>query len=158
ERWLAAGGLLVGASATVRSVAVPLVIVVVAWAALAVRAELARRARAAVAVGLPAVVVICAYAGVADTVGEAAGYTDLGGFELYGRVAQFADCTKFKPPGRTWLLCQPTPPADRLRTNEDLFGPDARGQNKEEFNLNLPRDSALLGRFAQRAVVHAPGA
>ena len=41
-----------------------------------------------------------AYVGLASIAGESAGYTDLGGFEFYGRVAQFADCSKFKPPGR----------------------------------------------------------
>lgn len=157
ERWLALGGLLVGASATVRSVAVPLVITVASWAAVALRAEVAGRIRAAVAVGLPAVVLICAYMAVANIAGGTPGYRDFAGFQLYGRVAQFADCTKFKPPGRTRLLCQTTPPEDRLGPNDELFGHASPVRNKA-FNLQLPRDSALLGSFAQRAILHQPGA
>src|SRR2546430_6053223 len=37
----------------------------------------------------------------ANITGQTDGYSDLEGFQLYGRVAQFADCKKFKPPGRT---------------------------------------------------------
>src|SRR5436305_13919730 len=156
-RWLALGGLLVGASATVRTAAGPLVIVVAIWAAWAVHGELRRRARAAVAVGLPAVALILAYVAFANITGQTDGYSDLEGFQLYGRVAQFADCKKFKPPGRTRLLCQTTRPAHRPGPTSPLFASYAP-LNQKAFNLQLPRDSALLGRFGQQAILHQPGA
>ena len=125
--------------------------------ALAVRAELRRRARAAVAVGLPAVALILAYVAFANITGQTDGYSDLEGFQLYGRVAQFADCKKFKPPGRTRLLCQTTRPPQRPGPTSQLFASDAP-LNQKAFNLQLPRDSALLGRFGQQAILHQPGA
>src|SRR5205823_12485616 len=141
---------------TVRTAAGPLVVVVALWAALAVRAELRRRARAAVAVALPAVALIGAYIGIANIAGRTDGYSDVEGFQLYGRVAQFADCKKFKPPGRTRLLCQTTPPAQRAGPTFQLFSSDLP-LNQKAFNLHLPRDSALLGRFGQQAILHQPG-
>ena len=95
--------------------------------------------------------------GIANIAGRTDGYSDVEGFQLYGRVAQFADCKKFKPPGRTRLLCQTTPPAQRAGPTFQLFSSDLP-LNQKAFNLHLPRDSALLGRFGQQAILHQPGA
>src|SRR5439155_7314053 len=46
----------------------------------------------------------------------------------YGRVAPFADCTKFTPPAGTEGLCDPTPPDQRLgRFPEQGPGPGPGG-------------------------------
>jgi hypothetical protein len=156
-RWLAIGGAALGYAGTVRPVALLLLVVAAVWVVLALRVELVRCARAAAAVVLPAAIVIGAYAGIVALDNGHNGFGQFGGFQLYGRVAQFADCTKFKPPGRTRLLCRKTPSAQRPGPNAQLFASDAP-LRQPEFNLQLPRDSAVLGRFAQQAILHQPGA
>jgi hypothetical protein len=156
-RWLAVGGVAFGSAAVVRPVAVVLLVVAAVWVVLALRAGLARCARAAAAVVLPAAILIGAYSGIAGLDSGTAGLGELGGLQLYGRVAQFADCKKFKPPGRTRLLCQTTPSGRRPGPTAQLFASDAPVLQKP-FGLQLPRDSALLGRFAQQAILHQAGA
>jgi hypothetical protein len=106
---------------------------------------------------LPAALLIGAYSGIAALDDGTTGFGELAGVQLYGRVAQFADCTKFKPPGRTRLLCQTTPSARRLGPNGQLFASDAP-LLQHPFDVDLRRDSTLLGRFAQQAILHQPGA
>src|SRR5438874_2082842 len=83
-----------------------------------------------------ALALIFAYIAIANIAGRTDGYSDLEGFQLYGRVAQFADCKKFKPPGRTRLLCQTTPPAQRAGPTSQLFASNLP-LNQTAFNLQL---------------------
>lgn len=156
-RWLAVGGVALAYAGVVRPVGMLLLVVAAVWVALALRAGLARCARAIAAVVLPAAVLVGAYVGVAALDQGTSGLGELAGVQLYGRVAQFADCTKFKPPGRTRLLCQTTPSARRSGPNGQLFASDAP-LLQPSFHADLLRDSALLGRFAQQAILHQPGA
>jgi dolichyl-phosphate-mannose-protein mannosyltransferase len=156
-RWLAVGGVALGYAGVVRPVGMLLLVVAAVWVALALRVELARCARAAAAVVLPAAILVGVYVGIAALDQGTSGLGELAGFQLYGRVAQFADCTKFKPPGRTRLLCQTTPSARRPGPNGQLFASDAP-LLQQPFNVDSRRDSALLGRFAQQAILHQPGA
>ena len=79
---------------------------------------------------------------------------DFGGWNLYGRVAPFADCSKFDPPDDLKPLCETTAPVDRpgpyyYTLIEDapalkLFGgldPDANGE---------------LSSYARDVIVHQP--
>ena len=52
------------------------------------------------------------------------GLTTNGSWALYGRVAPWADCTKFRPPPGTRTLCEVTPPSRRgyRSTAEYIFG------------------------------------
>ncbi len=45
--------------------------------------------------------------------GRYAGLTDFAGWNLYSRVAPFADCSRFDPPEGTEVLCEDVPPAER---------------------------------------------
>jgi hypothetical protein len=156
-RWLAVAGVALGFAGLVRPVAVLLLVVAAVWVVLALRVELTRCARAAAAVVLPAAILIGVYAGIVSLDNGHTGLGQFGGFQLYGRVAQFADCTKFKPPGRTRLLCRTTPSAQRPGPTAQLFASDAP-LLQAPFKLQLPRDSAVLGRFGQQAILHQPGA
>jgi membrane protein implicated in regulation of membrane protease activity len=155
-RWLVAAGLLLGGAALVRQLSLALLPIAAVWIAVVVRGGGARRAWSALTVLSSALVLLGLYVGIASLAHGYTGLNDDGGFELYGRVAEFADCTKFKPPGRTRVLCQTIPPARRSGATKYLFG---TGMPLERlFHVQLPRDSPLLGQFAIAAIEHQPGA
>jgi hypothetical protein len=49
------------------------------------------------------------------------GLTTNGNWNLYGRVAPWADCTKFTPPPGTEQLCESPPPAQRVIHSADWY-------------------------------------
>jgi hypothetical protein len=153
--WLLAGGAFLGLAALVRQDTIPLIVVAGLWAALAKPGSLLARAFNVAAVWGPAGVAIGGYFAVVLASGGQPGIAQQTGYQLYGRVAQFADCSRFKPPGRTRLLCETTPPARRPGPTAYLFSPAAPLQAR--FHAILPQDSALLGRFARAAIIHQPG-
>ena len=93
------------------------------------------------------------------------GLTTNGNWNLYGRVAPFADCTRFTPPPGTEGLCDPRPPSDREGLNAEwyiynpespaqkLFGPPFQVSSDPEANSKLRRFSiaAIEGQPADYA-------
>ncbi len=153
RRWLIAAGLILAGSALARQISIPLLLVAGAWVAFAVRGRVARRTLAAAAILGPGLVMLGLYVGVAHL---EHGFTGLGGrsgWQLYGRVAQFANCADFHPPGRTRLLCQSTPPAKRPGLVAQLYDPSLP---LGRFDYQ-GKDDGLLRRFALDAIVNQPG-
>jgi hypothetical protein len=96
------------------------------------------------------------------------GLTTNGNWNLYGRVAPWADCTKFTPPPGTRRLCEaaplsrrgyPWPDSKRLRSTEyyvyaespayRLFGP-------AYYVSKYPHAMALLQKWSEAAIVGQP--
>lgn len=154
EGWLIACGVALAAATTVREVSAPLVIVAAFWAAVVLHQGVVRRLRAGLVVIGSAMVAILIYAGIAHLGNGNTGLVKLRGFQLYGRVAQFADCTKFTPPAGTRVLCQQIPPAERPGPQYYLYADSSplRRHVKRRFS------DALLGTFARRAILHQPRA
>lgn len=152
--WLAAAGAALAAAVLIRQAALALPVVGVGWAAIVLQRGAPGRIRAAVAVALPAVALLVVYVAVAHLAGGTSGLNSQSGFQLYGRVAQFADCSRFTPPGRTRLLCQTIPPSQRPGPTDYLFGPGE--PLRAVFHVRLPQDSGLLGQFAKQAILHQP--
>jgi hypothetical protein len=79
---------------------------------------------------------------------------DRQGYFLYGRVATFADCTKFMPTPVEQVLCDPRPPSERPSANAYIWG---RGS---PIRLLPPRPAAnhdrILQDFAIRAIEGQP--
>jgi Dolichyl-phosphate-mannose-protein mannosyltransferase len=124
-RWAALAGFALGAADTVRVTALPLLPILVLWLLLGTGGHWRARLRAAGA-GLACIVcVVGVYtAAQARQTGVTTLTTPAGVWNLYGRVAPFADCTKFTPPRGTAGLCQTTPPARRTNNVEQyLFAP-----------------------------------
>jgi hypothetical protein len=134
-------------------------------AAFAPPGPLPRRLRSAAAAAAVSVAMVGGYALLATGVGRYAGLTDVAGWNLYGRVAPFADCTKFDEPERLRSLCEARPAADRpgpfsytllaespAHRAFDKLDPDRGG----EFGRIDPHRSGELGRFARKVIVHQP--
>ncbi len=152
-RWLIAAGLLLAGSALARQISIPLLLVASVWVAFAVRGRVARRAVLTAATLGPAVVLLGLYSGVAHLEHGVTGLGGRSGWQLYGRVAQFANCADFHPPGRTRLLCQSTPSAKRPGLVAQLYDPSLP---LGRFDYQ-GKDDGLLRQFALDAIVNQPG-
>ena len=153
-KWLAAAGAILAVSATARHVSLLLPALLVPWTLLAFGPGARRRLLSAAALALPFIVVIAAYLGAAHAAGGYAGFTDLSGFNQYGRVAQFADCGKFTPPAGTRELCETTPVAERAGPFFYQWSPESPMRKAGYFNN--AEDAEVLGRFARKALLAQP--
>lgn len=154
-RWLAGGGALLAFASIVRNVTLPLAIMVAIWAVWELAGPWKARVRAAAAVLLPFIMIVAAYIAVANIEHGYPGFTNLGGFNLYSRVGQFANCKDFTPPKGTAALCNdPTPPNEREGPTFYAFSPDSP-LHRAGFSVD-PASAVLLGRFARAAIIHQP--
>jgi hypothetical protein len=123
--WAALAGLTLGIDNTVRVVALPLMVVLLLWLLLGSGGTWRRRLLAAAASLLCMACVLTPYVIVQH---KHTGYwgltTPAGAWNLYSRVAPFANCSKFTPPPGTSVLCESTPPSQR-RTGVEQYTFDA---------------------------------
>lgn len=148
-RWAAAAGLLLGAGGLVRLVlviALPLVVVWLLWTAPR------PRWRPALAAALAGAVVVGGYL-AASTAKDGYGLSGASGWNLYGRVGQFADCTKFDPPEGTAALCEDRPVEDRWGASYYLFVEDSPALR---LFGRAPAGDGELERFARAAILGQP--
>ena len=120
-RWAAICGLTLALAATVRVLAVPLLVVVGLWALVGIQLPLRRRLTVLAVGAAGALAVIGTYYAIQE---RAVGHTGLspnGIWNVYGRVAPFADCSKFTPPPGTEPLCEKTPRPERPFTYQYTF-------------------------------------
>ena len=120
-RWPAICGLALALAATVRVLAVPLLVVVGLWLLAGTRLPLRRRLTVLAVGSAGALALLGTYYAIQE---RAVGHTGLsrnGIWNVYGRVAPFADCSKFTPPPGTELLCERTPRPERPFTYQYTF-------------------------------------
>lgn len=135
--WIALGGLLLGLATLMRTYAALTLLPVLAFVLLADRRP--RRAlTAAASLLLPPVVVVLAMMGWHAQAGGSFALVETQFYNYYGRVATFADCTKFTPPAPAEKLCVTTPVSQRA------------GQRYWDFDLESP----LLKNFDASWGVH----
>lgn len=152
--WLAAAGVLAALDGLVRSPALAIAAPVVIWLLIVGPGGLRGRGTALIAFVLPFLIVVGAYASLATHVGKYSGLGDLTGWNLYPRVAPFADCTKFQPPRGTEALCQySTPPSRRPAPYYYVW--DAQSVSRRDFPVTT-ETSKELEVFAIRAIVRQP--
>jgi hypothetical protein len=117
--WAALAGLAFGLANTVRVVALPSIVIVLAWLLLLSGGTWRRRLLATVCALVCTLAVLVPYAVVQH---KHTGYwgvtTPAGAWNLYARVAPFANCHKFTPPPGTKVLCEGTPPSQRTLSVE----------------------------------------
>lgn len=153
---LALAGLVLGASGLIRQTGLALPLVLAACALLAGEARLGQRFGRAGAVLVPAVLLVGMYAGVVNVSGgQYTGLTDMGGWNLYARVAPFADCHAFSPPPGTRVLCEATPPQQRNGSFWYAWSPASRGMSV--LGVATPRNAHLPQEFARAVVENQPG-
>ncbi len=129
--WAALAGLFAGLAVWDRTVGLGLVAIVCLWLVFSYgRPD--RRTLAAGGLALVAALgTIGAYAGWRAAATDQPGtLTSNNAWNLYGRVAPWADCTKFTPPPGTEGLCEATPVSKRgERSGEEyIYGPSLPGQ------------------------------
>jgi hypothetical protein len=113
-RWALLTGLFAGLGVWDRTAGLGLAIVIAVWLACSA----GRPSRRSLAIGgaslAVALAVIGVYAGWRSLAVDQPGtLTSNNAWNLYGRVAPWADCTKFTPPPETEGLCEATPPSQR---------------------------------------------
>ena len=149
-------GFVTGLACLTRTTAFALPVVLLLWLAFArrngewsIRAVVERLAY----FGVPLLVVVLGYLGVASAVGPYAGMFDMSGFHMYARVAPFADCSRFTPPPHTRKLCQATPASSRLGPEFDEW--DLSSPVRHNYPLD-PATARLTGGFADAVLIHQP--
>jgi 4-amino-4-deoxy-L-arabinose transferase-like glycosyltransferase len=154
--WALACGAALALGVTIRS-ATLLLIPVVALALAFWRPHPLRRWRQsltpALAVAAAAALVLVAYASANAAFGPRFGISPAPGWYLYGRVAQFADCSQFTPPPGTEVLCDVRPPDERPGAHTLLFDPESAVQRS--FGPFGNHDE-LVGNWASRALRAQP--
>jgi hypothetical protein len=151
--WLLATGVLAVALLAVRSVALPIPLLVIAWVALARWRMRIPAWRSVVLVGGASVLATFAYAAVhREATGSWSVVAAGSGWNLYARAAEFADCRDFKPPRGTAVLCDATPPSKRGGPGYYLYH---GGPAHDAFGEPASHD-AQVRAFALAAIVHQP--
>lgn len=157
--WVVAGvtGLLFSAATLVRSASVLLIVIAVGYIVLS-RPTWRRRIGHAVIACLAFITPIAAYAGWMHNVRGSYSLTHgWSGHFLYGRVAQFADCTGLSLPANERSLCPRNPtPAEQNYYMWDLSSPQWKLQKK--LGVSSTQANAILTDFGRRIVLHQPGA
>lgn len=154
-RWWtgALAGLLVACGALVRSVGLPMLLVVVFC-------MLVRRAgwRAVTAAVASAAIPVVAYMSWFNAVHGEFTMTNTSNVWLYGRTADFADCAVIKPEPEIAGFCR-----DHLPPREDvapaftaLWGADSPFRQYPD-GIRDPQANELAGEFAKKAITEQPG-
>ncbi|MFC5180128.1 hypothetical protein [Actinomadura harenae] len=149
----AVAGLVIGAAADVRSVGLPMLIVLAFC--LAVRRAGWRTVTATVVAGVAPLV---GYMIWFHSYNGQWAFTSTDKVWLYGRVADFADCTKIKPKPELQLFCQ-----DKvIRDPEVAAAFQAMWTSDSPFDqmpweMDDPRTNKLAGEFAMQAIEKQPG-
>ena len=128
--WAAAAGLCAGLGVWDRGAAISLLPIAPLWLLLCRR----RPTRRTVAMGALSLVIalgsVGGYIEWRQLASGLSGLTTNGNWNLYGRVAPWADCTKFTPPPGTQQLCDAAPPAERAGHSAEyyIYSPDSPAQ------------------------------
>jgi hypothetical protein len=111
--WAALAGLCAGLGVWDRGAGIGMVAVIAPWLVFSA----GRPTRRTIAVGALSLAVSLASLGVyiewRNAESGLSGLTTNNAYNLYSRVAPWADCTKFTPPSGTRFLCESTPPSQR---------------------------------------------
>ncbi len=158
--WALAAGIMLGAASTVRVVGLPLLAVVIPWLLFVKARHLRARAVRTGAAMLGVAAVLGPYAVAQHAATDHWGVTPRAGiWNLYARVAPFADCRKFTPPAGTEALCEQTPPEKRTLTVEGYNFLSASPANQlfgVAGSSDDPQVNRLLGQWTREVIIHQP--
>jgi len=168
-RWAALAGLCAGLAVWDREAGTAMVAVIALWLLFS-SGRPTRRTLTAGALSLAvALASIGVYVGWRHAASGLSGLTTNGAWNLYGRVAPWANCKKFAPPAGTKPLCERTPVADRLNplikskpplTSEYYIysptSPAYRLLGPPYFVSKVPHAMALLQKWSEAAILGEP--
>ena len=153
-RTLATASAILGTAALAKSVGLVLIPILALCTLCFATGKISDRMRTLVVALLPAVAVLAAYAAGCKLVkGKYLGLSDMRGWNVYSRVAPFADCRRFSPPDGTAILCEQTVPAERPGPFYYVWNTDSVA--RRHFPLG-PKTGRQLGAFATQAILHQP--
>ena len=156
--WAAASGLALACATSVRVVGMATIVIICVWMAFAASGALRRRLLTAGTAAAAALAILGSYWIAEYSSTGMVGMSRNGDYHLYGRVAPFADCTKFTPPRGTEMLCETTPRAERPIVDAYIFSywhsPAVRAFGSP-FDAT-PEASAKVGEWARAAVLGQP--
>ena len=158
--WAALAGLCAGLGVWDRAAGVAMVAVIALWLLFSA----GRPTRHTIAVGLLSLVVSLGSIGVYIEWRHASsglsGLTTNSSWNLYGRVAPWADCTKFTPPMGTRALCEkpPWPPEFQVAASYIFgLGSPARALFGPPYVVSkYPHAMALLQKWSEAAILGQP--
>lgn len=140
--------------ALTRSVAIFLIPLLCLGAAVYAEGSMVQRLKAVAAAALPACVVFTIYiSSCRISGGQYLGLADMRGWNLYCRVAPFADCRQFTPPAGTEILCESRPQDERPGPFGYVW--DLASVPRRNFALG-PETGTRLGLFARQVILHQP--
>jgi len=160
-RWAALAGLCAGLGVWDRVAGLEMVAVIAVWLVFSA----GRPTRRTIAAGALSLLVSLASLGVYIEWRHAAsglnGLTTNSAWNLYGRVAPWADCTKFTPPPGTRPLCETAPPSQRglRRSSYYVFGPSspALAMLGPSYQVSTyPHAMTLLASWSEAAILGQP--
>lgn len=159
--WAALAGLCLGLSVWDRAASVSLLPVIPLWL-LFCRGRPTRRTMATAALALVVgVATVGVYVQWRQLATDQSGLTTNGNWNLYGRVASWADCSKFTPPGGTEQLCDRTPLSQRADRNGEwyIYRTDSPAQLLLGLPFEVSRDPYAMDRlwnFSMTAIESQP--
>jgi hypothetical protein len=155
--WAAAAGGLIALSATVRLAGLVLVPVLVIWFLVASAPGWRARVLRSATVAVTALAVLGGYLLVAHDATGRWSFARNGVYGFYGRVATFADCSRFDAPPGTEGLCDPRPKDERPESSWYIFqGPVVKQFGEPQVATITPERARLLGRFTRAAAIAQP--
>jgi len=154
-RWLLVAGVLLGASAVIRTPAFVLLVAAGACAAVWAGPTIRRKALSGGAVLGGAAILLGAYLAVVGlSNGRYAGFFEMRGWLLYARSGPFAECSRFTPPTGTRVLCEKTPPEQRPGAFYYVW--DLTSVARRSFQPIGPETGEKVGAFGRRAILNQP--
>jgi hypothetical protein len=162
--WAALAGLSVGLGVWDRGDGVVMAALVPLWLLFSAGRP-SRRSLAVCAVALAAsIATVGVYAGWRKAASGMPGVlTSNNAYNLYARVAPWADCSKFTPPPHTRLLCEETPPAKRTIADPGaeayIYSPESPAYKlfgAPYYVSRVPHAMTLLMNFSEAAILGEP--
>jgi hypothetical protein len=168
-RWAALAGLCAGLAVWDRETGLVLIAVIALWLLFSGGRPTRRTLLLAAASLIAALATVGVYVEWRERASGLSGLTSNGGWNLYGRVAPWAECSKFTPPSGTRRLCEtapvsrrgyPLPTSKKPRSSEyyiyynespayRLFGPPY-------YVSRVPHATERLTKFAEAAILGQP--
>jgi 4-amino-4-deoxy-L-arabinose transferase-like glycosyltransferase len=160
-RWALLAGLCAGLGVWDRGAGLALVPIVPLWLALCRRRPTRRTLAVAALSAAVALATVEGYIQWRHAASGLSGLTTNGNWNLYGRVAPWADCTRFSPPAGTEQLCQTAPPAQRGTVDAATYIFDASSPAQVQFGppyevSSDPYATSRLWEFSVSAIEGQP--
>jgi hypothetical protein len=168
--WAAVAGLCAGLGVWDREAGLAMIVVIALWLAFSAGRPTRRTLMLGAVSLMVSLATVGAYAGWRHAASDMPGVlTSNSAWNLYGRVAPWADCTQFTPPRGTRALCETTPVSRRrypttasrgLRSSEYyIFGPESpayRLFGPAFFVSRRPHAMRLLRSWSEAAILGQP--